>query len=155
MRRDFEKISEGARERENGKTSFLSFPETDPFPNMEKTMNRTILILAAILAVAWPAAGWGQTLPLDEVLGKIQEQYEKNADFKADFGQETFIKSLGKKQQADFSRDPRKLANKPGMEFSARCDSRIGGRATVFIIRLPIRNPLQNWNRDWPPVNLW
>jgi outer membrane lipoprotein carrier protein len=68
---------------------------------MEKAMIGKIWIWIGILAIAWPAAGWGQTLPLDEVLGKIQEQYEKNADFKADFGQEAVIKSLGKKQQAE------------------------------------------------------
>jgi outer membrane lipoprotein carrier protein len=68
---------------------------------MEKTMTGKIWIWMGILAVAWPVAGWTQTLPLDEVLGKIQEQYEKNADFKADFGQEAVIKSLGKKQQAE------------------------------------------------------
>ena len=64
-------------------------------------MNRKIWIWIGILAILWPAAGWGQTLPLDEVLGKIQEQYERHADFKADFVQEATIKSLGKKQQAE------------------------------------------------------
>ena len=43
----------------------------------------------------------GSDPSLNEVLGKIQDQYEKNADFKADFGQEAIIKSLGKKQQAE------------------------------------------------------
>jgi outer membrane lipoprotein carrier protein len=64
-------------------------------------MNRIFWIWVGILTVAWPAGGWSQTLSLDEVLGKIQEQYEKHADFKADFGQEALIKSLGKKQQAE------------------------------------------------------
>ncbi len=48
-----------------------------------------------------PSAGWGQTLPLEEVVAKVQEQYEKHSDFKADFVQESFVKSLGKKQQAE------------------------------------------------------
>jgi len=64
-------------------------------------MNRIFWIWVGILTVAWPAGGWSQTLSLDEVLGKIQEQYEKHADFKADFGQEALLKSLGKKQQAE------------------------------------------------------
>jgi len=64
-------------------------------------MKRVFWIWVGILTVAWPAGGWSQTLSLDEVLGKIQEQYEKHADFKADFGQEALIKSLGKKQQAE------------------------------------------------------
>jgi len=71
------------------------------FPNMEKAMNVKIWIWIGILAIAWPAAGWGQTLPLEEVLGKIQEQYEKHADFKANFVQETTLKSLNKTQQAE------------------------------------------------------
>lgn len=64
-------------------------------------MKRVFWIWVGILTVAWPAGGWSQTLSLDEVLGKIQEQYEKHADFKADFGQEALLKSLGKKQQAE------------------------------------------------------
>jgi outer membrane lipoprotein carrier protein len=64
-------------------------------------MKRIFWIWVGILTVAWPAGGWSQTLSLDEVLGKIQEQYEKHADFKADFGQEALLKSLGKKQQAE------------------------------------------------------
>ena len=64
-------------------------------------MKRIFWIWVGILTVTWPAGGWSQTLSLDEVLGKIQEQYEKHADFKADFGQEALLKSLGKKQQAE------------------------------------------------------
>ena len=64
-------------------------------------MKRIFLIWVGIISVAWPAAVCGQTLSLDEVLGKIQDQYEKHADFKADFAQEATIKSLGKKQQAE------------------------------------------------------
>jgi outer membrane lipoprotein carrier protein len=48
----------------------------------------------------WPALGKGQTLPLDEVVARVQEQYEIHTDFQAHFVQESLIKSLGKKQQA-------------------------------------------------------
>jgi outer membrane lipoprotein carrier protein len=64
-------------------------------------MKRIFWIWLGILTFSLPAAGWGQTLSLDEVLGKIQGQYEKQTDFKADFSQEAFIKSLGKKQEAE------------------------------------------------------
>lgn len=64
-------------------------------------MNRKFWIWIGILTFALPTAAWSQTLPLDEVLAKIQEQYEKHADFKANFIQETTIKSLNKKQQAE------------------------------------------------------
>lgn len=49
----------------------------------------------------WPSPGIGQALPLEEVVGKVQEQYEIHADFKASFVQESLIKSLGKKQHAE------------------------------------------------------
>ena len=60
-----------------------------------------ICVWLGLVLFVWPAAGWGQILPLEEVLGKIQEQYETHADFKANFVQESLIKSLGKKQQAE------------------------------------------------------
>ncbi|MBM4331799.1 MAG: outer membrane lipoprotein chaperone LolA [Deltaproteobacteria bacterium] len=49
----------------------------------------------------WPSPGLGQALPLEEVVAKVQEQYEIHADFKASFTQESLIKSLGKKQHAE------------------------------------------------------
>ena len=58
-------------------------------------------LLVVGLAWLWPALGEGQTLPLEEVVAKVQEQYEIHADFKAHFVQESLIKSLGKKQQAN------------------------------------------------------
>jgi len=36
-------------------------------------------------------------------VAKVQEQYEVNADFKANFAQEALLKSLGKKQQSEGS----------------------------------------------------
>jgi len=56
-----------------------------------------ILTLVAIL----PAPGKAQTLSLGEIVAKVQEQYEMHIDFKANFVQESLIKSLGKKQQAE------------------------------------------------------
>ncbi len=75
-------------------------------------MNGKIWIWIGILTFALPAAAGSQTLPLDEVLGKIQEQYEKHADFKAKFVQEATIKSLNKKQLAEgtvFFKKPGKM----------------------------------------------
>ena len=58
-------------------------------------------LLVLLLAGIWPATGRGQTLSLEEVVAKVQEQYEIHSDFKAQFVQEAFVKSLGKKQQAE------------------------------------------------------
>jgi outer membrane lipoprotein carrier protein len=71
------------------------------FLNGDKAMIRKIWVCLGLVLLVWPAAGWGQTILLDEVLGKIQAQYETHADFKANFVQESTIKSLGKKQQAE------------------------------------------------------
>jgi outer membrane lipoprotein carrier protein len=64
-------------------------------------MNGILRAAMGILAIAWPAAAQGGTLSLDEVLEKIQEKYEKHADFQADFIQEAVIRSLGRKQRAE------------------------------------------------------
>ena len=48
-----------------------------------------------------PGPGYSQGVSLEEVIDKVQEQYEIHQDFKAHFAQETFVKSLGKKQQAE------------------------------------------------------
>lgn len=60
----------------------------------------------------WPLPSPGESLSLDEVLSKVQEQYEVHQDFKANFVQESFIKSLGKKQLAEgtvFFKKPGKM----------------------------------------------
>jgi outer membrane lipoprotein carrier protein len=44
---------------------------------------------------------WAQAPGLEEILAKVQEQYDKHEDFKASFVQESFLKSLGKKQVAE------------------------------------------------------
>ncbi len=49
----------------------------------------------------WPGPGQSQVLSLEDVVGKVQEQYEIHKDFKANFVQETLVKTLGKKQQAE------------------------------------------------------
>ena len=59
------------------------------------------LILLFPLMGLWPSFSSGQGFSLDEVVSKVQEQYEIHADFKADFVQESWIKSLSKKQQAE------------------------------------------------------
>ena len=51
----------------------------------------------------WPAPGHSQTPSLDEIVAKVQRQYDAHADFKADFVQESLVKSLGKKQSSEGS----------------------------------------------------
>jgi outer membrane lipoprotein carrier protein len=48
-----------------------------------------------------PSHGNGQTILLEEIVAKVQEQYDIHQDFKANFTQESFLKSLGKKQKAE------------------------------------------------------
>jgi len=58
-------------------------------------------IWAGVLLGLWPNLGHSQPLPLEEVVAKVQEQYETRKDFKAQFVQETTVKSLGRKQQSE------------------------------------------------------
>jgi len=58
-------------------------------------------LLGLALACFWPTSGRSQMPSLGEVVAKVQEQYEIHSDFKARFLQESLIKSLGKKQQAE------------------------------------------------------
>jgi outer membrane lipoprotein carrier protein len=57
-----------------------------------------ILVLAVSLL---PSLAGGQGIPLEGILDKVQAQYDTHRDFKAQFFQETLIKSLGKKQKAE------------------------------------------------------
>ena len=70
-------------------------------PSAVKRKNFFLGLFLLPLVGLWPSAGNGQLLPLDEVVAKVQEQYEVHTDFQADFIQETLIKSLGRKQQAE------------------------------------------------------
>ena len=58
------------------------------------------LILVLAISFFPPAAG-GQGISLDGILDKIQNQYDIHKDFKAQFFQESLVKSLGKKQKAE------------------------------------------------------
>jgi outer membrane lipoprotein carrier protein len=55
-------------------------------------------LLALIGLIFPPAPGHGQAPSLEGIVAKVQEQYDTRADFKADFVQESMVKSLGKKQ---------------------------------------------------------
>jgi outer membrane lipoprotein carrier protein len=70
---------------------------------LEKRMSGKICSGLFVLVLAWfcPAIGKGLTVPLDEVVARVQEQYEIHTDFKASFVQESLVKSLGKKQRAE------------------------------------------------------
>ncbi len=48
-----------------------------------------------------PAPVRGESPSLDDIVARVQQQYETNADFKAGFQQESTVKTLGKKQQAE------------------------------------------------------
>jgi len=71
--------------------------------NMEKLMPYKVFLCLFLLLITgvWPSLASGQPLSLEEVVGKVQEQYEIHSDYKANFAQESLIKSLGKKQLAE------------------------------------------------------
>jgi outer membrane lipoprotein carrier protein len=58
-----------------------------------------LLVISSILL--FPTPGQSQSPSLDEVVAKVQEQYETHDDFKASFVQESLVKSLGKKQVSE------------------------------------------------------
>lgn len=63
-----------------------------------KTGGMAVLFLMMCL---WPAPGRSQALSLDEILTKVQQQYDTHANFRAHFVQESMVKSLGKKQTSE------------------------------------------------------
>jgi len=65
---------------------------------VQKTLGSVLILLWFFV---WPHALKAQPLPLDEIVAKVQEQYEIHGDFKANFIQESLVKSLGKKQVAE------------------------------------------------------
>jgi outer membrane lipoprotein carrier protein len=69
---------------------------------MEKTMSRRIFVpvLIFLLSGIFPPALEAQLPPLGEIVTKVQELYDRHEDFEASFVQESFLKSLGKKQVA-------------------------------------------------------
>ncbi len=71
--------------------------------NMEKLMPYKVFLCLFLLLLtgAWPSLANGQPPSLEEVVAKVQEQYEIHSDYKANFAQESLIKTLGKKQLAE------------------------------------------------------
>lgn len=60
----------------------------------------------------YPAGGEGQSLSLDEIVTRVQQQYDTHMDFKAGFVQESLVKSLGRKQVSEgtvFFKKPGKM----------------------------------------------
>lgn len=84
---------------------FLSFASIclSAFSALFAVKKYKIFICLSLLPLAglWPSPGNGQPFPLEEVVAKVQEQYEIHTDYKANFAQESLIKSLGKKQHAE------------------------------------------------------
>jgi outer membrane lipoprotein carrier protein len=70
---------------------------------MEKTMSRKVfyVVMIFLLSGVCPPALKAQPLPLEEILTKVQELYDRHEDFEASFVQVSLLKSLGKKQVAE------------------------------------------------------
>ena len=69
-----------------------------------------ILIFSGL--VFFPVQGRSQTISLNEIVAKVQGQYDAHGDFKADFVQESLVKSLGRKQISEgavFFKKPGKM----------------------------------------------
>ena len=69
-----------------------------------------ILIFSGL--VFFPVQGRSQTISLNEIVAKVQGQYDAHGDFKADFVQESLVKSLGRKQVSEgavFFKKPGKM----------------------------------------------
>ena len=63
---------------------------------------RIFLFLLALAGFIFsPASGYSQAPPLEEVVAKVQRLYDTHEDFKANFVQESIVKSLGKKQMSE------------------------------------------------------
>ena len=70
---------------------------------MKKTANAKMggAAVLSLIILLWPAVGQSQTPSLDEIVTRVQTQYDTHADFKAHFVQESMVKSLGKKQVSE------------------------------------------------------
>jgi outer membrane lipoprotein carrier protein len=66
-----------------------------------KLIKASFIIMISLGYFLWAEPSRCQTLPLEDLVSKVQEQYEVHSDFKANFVQESTIKSLGKKQRAE------------------------------------------------------
>jgi len=58
-----------------------------------------LLVFSGIIFL--PALGRSQGFSLEEIVAKVQRQYDSHEDFKADFVQESMVRSLGKKQVSE------------------------------------------------------
>ncbi len=68
--------------------------------------------IGIVFLVSYPAWGEGQTPSLDQIVTRVQQQYDAHGDFKADFVQESLVKSLGRKQVSEgvvFFKKPGKM----------------------------------------------
>lgn len=70
---------------------------------MKRTASAKIGGMAVLFLIMclWPAQSQSQTPSLDEIVTKVQEQYDRHEDFKAQFVQESLVKSLGRKQSSE------------------------------------------------------
>ncbi len=64
-------------------------------------MGKMIAFLLVFVFSAGPLSVWAETPSVEEIVDKVQWEYDRHLDFKASFVQATFLKSLGKKQVAE------------------------------------------------------
>jgi len=85
---------------------------------MKKKCNRSnryslkIAIILNIIVFFSSGTSFGDTLPLDELIAKAQERYEKTQDLKAQFIQEVTIKSVNKTEREEgvvYVKNPRRM----------------------------------------------
>ena len=85
---------------------------------MKKKCNRSncysleIAIIFNILLFFASGISFGEPVPLDELIAKAQERYEKTQDIKAQFIQEVTIKSVNKTEREEgivYVKNPRRM----------------------------------------------
>jgi outer membrane lipoprotein carrier protein len=85
---------------------------------MKKKCNRSnrysleIAIILNILLFFASGTSFGESVPLDELIAKAQERYEKTQDIKAQFIQEVTIKSVNKTEREEgvvYVKNPRRM----------------------------------------------
>jgi outer membrane lipoprotein carrier protein len=85
---------------------------------MKKKCNRSnrysleIAIIFNILLFVASGTSFGESVPLDELIAKAQERYEKTQDIKAQFIQEVTIKSVNKTEREEgvvYVKNPRRM----------------------------------------------
>jgi outer membrane lipoprotein carrier protein len=94
------------RSAQHGTSAFNGRNET-----MTSLKNLWMVLISSVLVFS-PAQGQSPIPSLNEIVAKVQGQYDAHGDFKADFVQESLLKSLGRKQVSEgavFFKKPGKM----------------------------------------------